>query len=124
MKLAQDIKDVFGQISPPPGSPGGSGDPISGLSKFLSVGLQIFLIIAAIMTLVYMLWGAMDWITSSGEKEKLSKAQNKITNAVIGMIVIIFAFTIFTLITGTILGNKIIDTSGGGWRLVIPTISP
>ena len=124
MRLASDISDIFGQISPPPGSPGGSGDPISSLSNIISVGLQIFLIIAAIMMLVYMLWGAMDWIGSSGEKEKLQKAQNKITNAVIGMIVIIVAFSIFTLITGTVLGNKIIDTSGGGWRLIIPTISP
>lgn len=124
MKLAQDIKDIFGQISPPPGSPGGSGDPISGLSKIISVGLQLFLVIAAVLMLIYLLWGGLDWITSSGEKEKLLKAQNKLLNAVIGMIVIIAAFTIFTLITGTILGNKIIDTSGGGWRLIIPTIAP
>jgi NADH:ubiquinone oxidoreductase subunit 6 (subunit J) len=123
MTLAQDFSDIFGKISPPPGSPGG-GDPVVGLSKIISVGLQIFLIVAAVMMLVLLLWGGLDWIASGGEKEKLSKAQNKLFNAVLGMLIIISAFTIFTLITGTVLGNKIIDTSGGGWRLIIPTIAP
>ena len=122
--LTQDpsIGAIFGTIVPPPGSLG--GDPIAAISKIGSVALQIIVIIAAFMSLIYMLWGALDWITSGGEKEKLTKAQNKIVNAVIGLIVLIVVFSLFTLVTGQILGNKIIDTSGGGWRLIIPTIAP
>lgn len=122
--LADDsIQDIFGQVSPPPGTPGDPSDPIGGLSKLLSVGLQGIILIASLMALIYLLWGAIDWIGSSGEKDKLLKAQNKMFQAVIGLLILIAVFTIFTLITGHVLGNKIIDTSGGGWRLIIPTVN-
>lgn len=124
MKLAQNsVSDIFGRISPPPGTPS-SPDPIAGLSKLLSVALQLVLTGAALLLLIYMLMGAVDWLASQGEKEKIVKAQQKIFNAIIGMLMVVVSFTIFTVITGTILGNKIIDTSGGGWRLIIPTIAP
>ena len=122
--LAATTQDLFGTIAPPPGSPGSTSDPIAGITKLFGVALQVILLIAALLLLIYLLWGALDWITSGGEKEKILKAQNKIVNAVIGMIFVIAVFTVFTLINGTILGNKIIDTSGGGWRLIIPTIGP
>lgn len=122
--LAATTQDLFGTIAPPPGSPGSTSDPIAGITKLFGVALQVILLIAALLLLTYLLWGALDWITSGGEKEKILKAQNKIVNAVIGMIFVIAVFTVFTLINGTILGNKIIDTSGGGWRLIIPTIGP
>ena len=125
MKLAADINSIFGTIAPPPGTPGGaSSDPVAAISKVLSVGLQLVLIVAAILLLVYLLWGALDWLVSGGEKEKLVKAQNKITNAVIGMLMVVAAFTLFTVVTGTILGNKIIENTGDGWKLIIPTIAP
>lgn len=119
-----DIQNIFGTVAPPPGTPGDPSDPIGGLSKLISVGLQGTILIAALMALVYLLWGAIDWIASSGEKDKLLKAQNKMFQAVIGLIVLIAVFTVFTLVTGHILGNKIIDTSGGGWRLIIPVVNP
>jgi|GEM_PF-383769 len=117
------LTKLFGQISPPAGNLGG-GDPVAGISKLLSVALQLVLLLAAGLLLLYMLLGTFDWIVSGGEKEKIAKAQNKITSAAVGMILVIAVFTVFTLFMGTILGNQIIDTSGGGWRLIIPTIAP
>jgi len=123
MKLAvNDIGGIFGTIAPPTSL--GAGDPVTALSNLFSFGLQLVLVIGALSLLVYLLWGAMDWLFSNGEKEKLAKAQNKIMNAIIGMLLIIIVFTLFTVITGTILGNKIIENTNGGWRLIIPTIAP
>ncbi len=122
--LAADVGTIFGTIAPPPGTPGNPNDPIGGLSKLLSTGLQLLILVAAILAFIYMLWGALDWINSNGEKEKLLKAQNKIIQATVGLIILIGVFTVFTVITGQILGNQIIDTTGGGWRLIIPTIAP
>lgn len=124
MKLAANMTDIFGVISPPPGTPGGGSDPVAAISNILSVGLQLVLLVAIILLLVYLLWGAFDWLVSGGEKEKIAKAQNKITNAVVGMLLVIAAFTIFTIVTGNILGNKIIENTGSGWRLIIPTVAP
>jgi hypothetical protein len=118
--LTQKVEDVFGKISPPPGMDIGAGDPVAQLAKLLGLGVRIFLIIAGLAVLIYMLWGAFDWIISSGEKERLQKAQNKITNAVIGLLLIFAVLTIFGLLTGDILG--IIVNTPQGWELRIPTI--
>jgi hypothetical protein len=117
------IPSIFGQVSPPAGTP--SGDPVAAISKLLSTALQFVLLIAAFLLLLYMFLGAFDWITSGGEKEKIAKAQGKITSAIIGMVLVIAVFTVFSLAMGTVFGNRIIENiPGQGWRLIIPTIAP
>lgn len=112
MKLAQN--DIFGTIAPPNGAP-------TDLGVFIGGGIRLFLIVGGIFLLIYMLWGAFDWISSGGEKEKISKAQSKITNAIIGMFLIIVSLTLFNLIAGDIL-HIITVTPGGGWTINLPTL--
>lgn len=107
---------IFGTIAPPKGAP-------TDLGTFIAGGIKLFIIVAGIFLLIYLLWGAFDWITSGGEKEKISKAQSKMTNAVVGMILVIVALTLFNLIAGNIL-NIITFTPGGGWKFNLPKLSP
>lgn len=65
-----------------------SGIGIPDLSRLLSFMIKIFFSIAAIVALLYLLLGALAWITSSGSKEAVEKAQQKIQAAVIGLILI------------------------------------
>ncbi len=124
MKIAQvpnDIKDIFGdKITPPPGS-SSFADPVAGFGHLMVTGLRLFIIVAALFLLFFMLWGAFDWVTSSGEKEKISKAQSKITNAVIGFFMIFVALAVFGLVTGNILG-VIKNEPGQGWTFSLPTL--
>ncbi len=120
MILAQKtIDDVFGQISPPPGSGGlNGGDVGTGLSNLFAVGIRLAFVVAGVALLIYLLWGAIDWIMSGGEKESLEKARSKMTNAIIGILIMVFALALFSVITGNILG--IIDISGGGFKFELP----
>jgi len=124
MKLiaATTTSDIFGTVDPPPGSGFVGNDPVQGVSNLISFGIQMILFIGGIATLIYLLWGAFDWIQSSGEKEKLAKAQNKMTNAVVGLILIVAAFTIFSFVMGTVLGGKF--GIGGDFKITIPKIGP
>lgn len=113
--------DVFGKLTPPPG--GGFGiDPVGGISTLIIFLIQTFLIIAAIASLIYLLWGAFDWITSNGEKEKLDSARQKMTNAVIGIILVVAALGIFVLINTSVL-HIIKRGPNGEWVFGIPTIN-
>ncbi len=115
MKLAQvNTKSIFGTVKPPPGSEFATGS--NPVGKLLTTGIQLFLVVAGIVTLIYLLWGGLDWITSGGEKEKLLKARQKIQNAFIGIIVIIAALVIFNVLMGTILGGKIVQDTGQGFQ--------
>lgn len=123
MKLLADqaIDDLFGGISPPPAMNVGGNDPVQGLGKFIGFGIQMFILVAGLFMLLYLLWGAFDWISSSGEKEKITKAQNKITNALIGIVLVFVVLVVFNLLAGNILGI-IVPIEGGGFQIKLPTL--
>ena len=73
-----------------PGSIGGGGGDVvpSAVGSIISSLVGGFLILSFIATLLYMLLGGFDWITSGGDKTKLQSARDKITNALVGLIVV------------------------------------
>lgn len=122
MKLAQNtVEDVLGKITPPPGPSRLYGDPITGVGQLFGTFLTVFMLAAGVILLIYLMWGAIDWVLSEGDKEKLSRAQLKITNALVGMLFIVVGLTLFGIITGNILG--IVKHTPAGWQFEIPFIS-
>jgi hypothetical protein len=120
--LALTPDQVFGVISPPPGSQSFTGDPVAGLGNILVVSIQFLIIIAAIFVLFYLLIGAFMWVTSGGDDDALQKARLQMTNAVWGFLMIFVALAVFGLITGDVLGIMKKDPAGG-WIFKIPSIS-
>jgi len=119
--LAKDINDIFGTVEPPQGMNFGGNEPVQGFGKFIGFGINIFVTVAGLFLLFYLLWGAFDWINSGGEKEKITKAQNKITNALIGMVLIFVVLAVFNVLAGQLLGIIQIN-SDGSWGLKLPTL--
>lgn len=60
--------------------------------------LTIVLTLATIMVLFYLIWGGIDWLTSGGDKGKTESARNKITAALIGLIIIISSWAILIFV--------------------------
>lgn len=116
-----EIKKLFGDISPPAAMNVGGSDPVAGLGKFIGFGINMFILIAGMFLILYLLMGAFDWIVSGGEKEKIVKAQNKITNALIGMLLIFVVLTVFNVLAGNILGI-IRPNESGGFDIKLPTL--
>ncbi len=112
--------DIFGCITPPVNGQG--NDPVQSVGGLFTFLIRAVISIAALVTLVYMLWGGFDWVTSNGEKEKIQKAQMKITYAVIGIIFIILSFSIFGVVAGNMLG--IVQIKGGSIIFNVPTVAP
>ena len=75
----------------------------SDLGKFISNVVQLSFIVAVLAVLVMLVWGAFEWITSGGDKDAVSKARNRIINALIGLAVLAVAFAIFK-VAGQFLG--------------------
>lgn len=118
---AVDTSDIIGVISPPVDDPIYSGDVNTSLGKLLSTGIQLLFFVAGIVALFYLIMGAIDWINSSGEKEKLQKAQNKIQSAVIGLLLLVVVVVVFNVIMGTVLGGKFgIEGGEDGLKFSLP----
>lgn len=119
MKLAQAVDDIFGKISPPPGiSSSMASDPVGGLGQFIGTVVNLVIVGFGLFMLMYLLWGAFDWLTSGGDKDRLSNARKKIVNALVGMILLFVVLAVFGVFTGKILG--IIEITDGVWQIKIP----
>jgi len=70
------------------------------------------MVIAAILLLLYLLWGGISWISAGGDSSKIQAARERITQAVIGIVVLAASIAIFMLIQ-RILSINIIDFNGG-----------
>lgn len=112
--------DIIGSTIAPPNP--ALVDPFGGISRLMIVGLQLFFSVAAIAVLIYLLWGAFDWVNSGGDSERIAAAQAKMTNAVIGIILAVAALTIFSLVAGDILGIITRDANGS-WIFKLPSIN-
>jgi len=81
----------LGSISRPDGFAADIGAVINAVLSFVMV-------IAALLVLLYLVWGGIEWITSGGDKGKTESARNKITAAVIGLVILAASYAIFLLV--------------------------
>ena len=69
-----------------------------GISRFLSNLVALFYSLAGIVLIFMLLWGAWDWMTSEGDKEKLDSARKKIINALVGIVLFAIAFALIQVL--------------------------
>jgi hypothetical protein len=77
------LKETIGQ---------GSGAEI--LARLVANFLKITFSVAGVILLAMLLWGGIQWMTAGGDKEQLTKAQGKITSALIGFVIFMSIFAI------------------------------
>lgn len=76
-------------------------EPSGGVKDFgmlLSAGLQVALIVAAVLTFAYLIWGGIQWITSGGDKAAYEAARSRITAALVGLAIVAAAWALMKLI--------------------------
>lgn len=88
--------------------PGGAGiNPGTPLNTIIGNILTIVFVIAIILVLVMLIWGAVQWILSGGDKEAVGNARKRITNALIGLAILALAFLIVRIV-GDIVGINVL----------------
>jgi len=58
---------------------------------------QTVVIVGGLALLIFLIWGAIDWLMSQGDPEKLKSAKNKIIHAMAGMALLAASYAIITL---------------------------
>lgn len=66
----------------------------SALPAFVGLGF----VIGALMFFFVMLAGAISWITSGGDKVALEAARSRVTNAVVGFVVLVVLFALLKVV--------------------------
>lgn len=86
------VEDLFGKITPPPGTPDLSKTTeIDAIVKILNVSLNIIMIVGGFLALFNLISAGYTYMTSGGDSKKLSEVNTKILFTVIGLVVLILA---------------------------------
>ncbi len=67
------------------------------IGSIISSLLNLVMLVAAILVFMYLIWGGIEWITSGGDKGQTEKARNKITAAIVGLIVLAASYALLQL---------------------------
>src|SRR3989338_6436126 len=82
---------------------------ITDVGQLIAAGVGTLLIVAALLAFLYLVLGGIQWITSGGDKTGMEAARNKITHAIVGLIIVGAAWAIMILVQN-FLGITIVGT--------------
>lgn len=71
---------------------------VSAFGKFISAIIGFLFLFAFLLAFGTLLIGAINWVTSGGDKARLEMARNKITHAILGLIIVGAAWSIMVLV--------------------------
>lgn len=69
-----------------------------GFGTWLSNILSVAMLIGAVACFGLIVWGAISWITAGGDKSKVEMARDRITTAVVGLIILAATVALFNLV--------------------------
>ena len=68
------------------------------LGDFVSHTIPAIILVAALATFIYLIYGGVEWITAGGEKGKIENARNRITQGIVGLAIVACAWAISSLV--------------------------
>lgn len=71
---------------------------VKDIGKLLSAGIQVAMVIAAILTFAFLVWGGIQWILSGGDKTQTQAARDRITMALVGLGIVAAAWALMKVV--------------------------
>ena len=84
---------------------------VSTPDKYSASVIDLVFIVAFILAFFYLLFGAVSWITSSGESGKLATAKNRMIQAIVGILILASTWAIYSFFLDVTGGNKLVIPS-------------
>lgn len=100
-ELALELGQIGGEGLGPFGS--SPGDGLTGITNIVSSVIGIMTIAAGIWFLFQFIIGGFNWINAGGDKSKLQTSKDRLTNAFVGLIIVVAGWAILAL-AGTFFG--------------------
>lgn len=69
---------------------------------------QAVVMLGGLAVILFLAWGGFAWITAGGDKDKVEQAKNRITNAIIGMAVIMATIAV-SLFLSSVFGYNLLN---------------
>lgn len=103
---------LLAQINNPvlPSGFGGPGSETDGsvLGTWIILLWRTLIMLGALATIIFLIWGALDWIMAGGDEGKVSSARKKMTGAVVGLAILASSVAIVSFV-GALLGFDLLE---------------
>ncbi len=107
-KNVKNVGPVLGGIGPLGNV--GSGDQVAtGFSRLLSLVVGFMGLIAILWALYVIIASGYEWMSAAGDAQKISKAKQKITLTVVGILVAMGAVFLLALVSRILFGVNLLD---------------
>lgn len=111
--IQQLVQDPLGKIPAPTNKIIGSGNANTNIANLITVFLSTATVLGGLVFMIMLVLGGIKWLTAGGDKAALESAKNQITNATIGLAIIVAAVAI-TVVIQTAFGINILRPNLGG----------
>lgn len=78
-------------------------------SKFINYTVYLWrtsINLGALVVIAYFIWGAFEWLTAGSDTKKTETARSRITNAIIGLVIMVASFTILSFVSKIFFGEN------------------
>jgi hypothetical protein len=75
-----------------------TGNKFTNLASIVSAALPLIYAIAGLLLFAYLVWGGFNYLTSMGDPKKAESGKGKITNAIIGFVIIFVAYWLVQIV--------------------------
>lgn len=78
-------------------------------SKFVNYAVYLWKVsinLGALTVIAFFLMGAFEWITAGSDSKKTETARSRMTNAIIGLVILVSSFTILSFVSKIFFGDE------------------
>ncbi|MFH0942693.1 MAG: hypothetical protein V1810_00820 [Candidatus Beckwithbacteria bacterium] len=83
-------------------------DSSEALAKYIAIIWQVLVIIGGLLVFLQLTWGALNWIMSGSNPERLKRAKEQMFNGIFGLVLLILSYALVKLIS-TFTGLNILN---------------
>lgn len=76
-------------------------------AKYIAIFWKFMVIIGGLAVLLYLVWGALDWIFAGNNPERMSRAKTKLFDGIFGLVLLVLSYVIIQVIS-TVTGLDIL----------------
>ncbi len=68
-------------------------------ARYIAIIWKTMVIFGGLAVLIYLVWGALNWILAGSNAERLTKAKDEMFNGIFGLVILVLSYAIVSLIS-------------------------
>lgn len=85
------------------------GNGVTNLEKIINTSIGVLTLVAVIFFILNIIFAGYSFISSQGDEKKMVEARSKITNSVLGLLIVVIALGVGSLVAKLLGLNNILD---------------